>query len=158
MIVSLCVQLSEQKRNEKLQIKLFYVHFMLLLSTHRKPSNLHCGSCNHRPQRSCEGYVFTRVCHSVHGGGCLVLGGLLRGGLLQGGVASQHALRQTPPPRETATAADGSHPTGMHSCLNYYFSSGNLSQVQFPFGDSRSGICTTLFLYEFIQHLICISG
>ena len=23
----------------------------------------------YRPQRSCEGYVFTRVCHSVHGGG-----------------------------------------------------------------------------------------
>ena len=22
----------------------------------------------------------------------------------------------TPPPRETATAADGTHPTGMHSC------------------------------------------
>ena len=26
--------------------------------------------------------------------------------------------RQIPPPRaETATAADGTHPTGMHSCL-----------------------------------------
>ena len=26
----------------------------------------------YRPQRSCEGYVFTPVCHSVHrGGGCL---------------------------------------------------------------------------------------
>ena len=23
---------------------------------------------NYRPQRSCEGYVLTRVCHSVHGG------------------------------------------------------------------------------------------
>ena len=39
-------------------------------------------------------------------GGCLILGGLV----------SQHALRQTPPPGETATAADGTHPTGMHSC------------------------------------------
>ena len=28
-------------------------------------------SC-YRPQRSCEGYVFTRVCHSVHKGGCVV--------------------------------------------------------------------------------------
>ena len=27
----------------------------------------------------------------------------------------QHALRQTPP-GEMATAADGTHPTGMHSC------------------------------------------
>ena len=25
---------------------------------------------------------------------------------------------QTPPPRQTATAADGPHPTGIHSCLN----------------------------------------
>ena len=31
-----------------------------------------------------------------------------------GGV-SQHALRQTPP-QQTVTAADGMHPTGMHSC------------------------------------------
>ena len=31
---------------------------------------------------------------------------------------SQHALRQTSPaPPQTATAADGTHPTGMHSCL-----------------------------------------
>ena len=26
-------------------------------------------------------------------------------------------LGQTPPPQQTATAADGTHPTGMHSCL-----------------------------------------
>ena len=55
-------------------------------------------------------------------GGCLVLGvgGLLQGVpgpggcLLLGRLVSQHAL---PPPRETATAADGTHPTGMHSCF-----------------------------------------
>ena len=34
----------------------------------------------------------------------------------RGMLVSQHALRQTPP-GETATAADGTHPTGMHSCL-----------------------------------------
>ena len=28
---------------------------------------------------------------------------------------------QTPPPREAATAADGTHPTGMHSCLGNNF-------------------------------------
>ena len=34
------------------------------------------------------------------------------------GVLSQHALRQTlPPPNQTATAAGGTHPTGMHSCI-----------------------------------------
>ena len=43
---------------------------------------------------------------ALTGGGCLVPGGLV----------SQHALRQTPP-GETATAADGTHPTGMHSCF-----------------------------------------
>ena len=32
-----------------------------------------------------------------------------------GGCVSQHALRQNPPPW-TATAAGGTHPTGMHSC------------------------------------------
>ena len=42
-------------------------------------------------------------------------GGLLLGG--RGGLVSQHAL--TPPPSgETATAADGTHPTGMYSCSN----------------------------------------
>ena len=57
-------------------------------------------------------------------GGCLVLGDaccqgggcLLQGGPVLGGLVSQHALRQTPPPGETATA-DGTHPTGMHSCV-----------------------------------------
>ena len=33
----------------------------------------------------------------------------------RGGV-SQHALRQTPPNQQTATASDGTHLTGMHSC------------------------------------------
>ena len=45
---------------------------------------------------------------------CSQGGGLLPGG----GLVSQHALRQTPPLGETATAADGTHPTGMHSCLH----------------------------------------
>ena len=26
-------------------------------------------------------------------------------------------IRSKPPPQDTATAADGTHPTGMHSCL-----------------------------------------
>ena len=33
-----------------------------------------------------------------------------------GGV-SQNALRQTPHPQPSTTAADGTHPTGMHSCF-----------------------------------------
>ena len=44
-------------------------------------------------------------------------GGAWSGGVCSGGVVvvSQHALRQTPS-GEMATAADGTHPTGMHSC------------------------------------------
>ena len=39
-----------------------------------------------------------------------------------GGCVSEHALRQThPPPQQTATAADGTHPTGMHFCLYLHF-------------------------------------
>ena len=40
------------------------------------------------------------------------------GGVQALGGVSQHALRQTLP-QQTATAAGGRHPTGMHSC--YYF-------------------------------------
>ena len=83
-------------------------------------------------QQSCEGYVFTHVCLSTGGvsaprgqsapgrvcsrGVSTLGGGLLTGGVSAlGGLVSQHALRQTHP-RKTATAADGTHPTGMHSC------------------------------------------
>ena len=43
---------------------------------------------------------------SALGGGCLVPGG--------GGIPA--CTEAEPPPGETATAADGMHPTGMHSC------------------------------------------
>ena len=48
----------------------------------------------YRPQRSCEGYVFTRVCDSVHGGGVLsqhTLQGVSQqwGGACSGGVCSR---------------------------------------------------------------------
>ena len=48
----------------------------------------------YRPQRSYEGYVFTGVCLSTGGRGLPGPGRCLLGG----GSASQHALRQTPPP------------------------------------------------------------
>ena len=60
-------------------------------------------------KRSCGKVKFTSVCHSVHGGG--------------GGV---HPLGRHPlaspswadtPPQQTASAADDTHPTGMHYCL-----------------------------------------
>ena len=103
----------------------------------------------YRPQRSCEGYVFTgMLCLSTGGGGwsggvpgpreggasswgvpglgvcsggCLARGaGVCSGGVVwsQGGwYPSMYWARPPPPPREMATAADGTHPTAMHSCL-----------------------------------------
>ena len=75
-----------------------------------------CSDGHYRPQRSCEGYVFTGVCLSTGGGflvggswsrGCLVGGGACSRGVCSQGVCSQggwlvsqHALRQTPPGRD----------------------------------------------------------
>ena len=75
----------------------------------------------------CEGYVFTRVCQSFYsqGGvcvwsrGCLLLGGcLLWGCLVPGGACSRGGAWWRPPP--TATAAGGTHPTGMYSCIKIF--------------------------------------
>ena len=55
--------------------------------------------------------LFSQVCvkNSVHGGGCTRL---------------LDTPPDTPPghPPPTATAADGTHPTGMHSCYYIMFS------------------------------------
>ena len=100
---------------------------------------------------SCEGYVFTRVCHSVHGGvvshhalkvvsqhalqwGCYPSMPCSRGvcypsmpcsrGVCSRGVCSGGGCllpgvvcRDPHPRKQTATVADGTHPTGMHSCF-----------------------------------------
>ena len=63
----------------------------------------------YHPQRSCEGYVFTGICLSKGGRVCL------------SAWWDTTPREQTPPeadtpPRDTATAADSTHPTGMHSC------------------------------------------
>ena len=70
-------------------------------------------------------FLHLSVSHSVHredgllgGGGCAWLGGVP--GPRGLALVSQHALRQTPLP-QTATVADDTHPTGMHSCLIYDF-------------------------------------
>ena len=47
----------------------------------------------------CEGYIFMRICHSVHRGG--------------GGAWSQGGCGD--PPRDGYCCV-GTHPTGMHSC------------------------------------------
>ena len=95
----------------------------------------------YRPQRSCEGYVFTGVCLSTGGVSASVHGGMhpweltpppppgadlpeQTSPLEQTPPRSRQPPEQTPPappgsrhpPKETATAADSTHPTGMHSC------------------------------------------
>ena len=42
------------------------------------------------------------------------------GGLAGGGCIPACTKADTPP-QQTATAAGGTHPTGMHSCLGVYF-------------------------------------
>ena len=37
------------------------------------------------------------------------------------GIQPLSTPSQTPPPPEKATAADGTHPTGMHSCFFLFF-------------------------------------
>ena len=74
-----------------------------------------------------QGYIFTGVCDSVHRGGVCSQGGLLLGVPGPGGVCSRGYLLlggsapggwRSPP--GTATAAGGTHPTGMHSCFEYF--------------------------------------
>ena len=85
---------------------------------------------DYRPQRSCEGYVFTPVCHSVHGGG--------GSGSVHVGLPCPPPPEQPPPlPREqtplpeegTPTPADGTHPTGMHSCYRYTLTTVDLLNI-----------------------------
>ena len=51
---------------------------------------------------------------------CLATG--LQGGGVCSGDCSGGALRGETPPKQTATVADGTHPTGMHSCFFDRFS------------------------------------
>ena len=78
-----------------------------------------------RKQSLGQGNMFTGVCLSTGGGlllggcllpeGCMVLEGVGPGGVCsRGGVCSGGVPGGDP---RTATAAGGTHPTGMHSCL-----------------------------------------
>ena len=97
-----------------------------------------CVAC-YRPQRSCEGYVFTPVCLSTGGGGSAsVHAGIPPPRTRHPPGPDPPRTRQPPgpdpprtghpppgtspppgagtPPQQMATIADGTHPTGMHSC------------------------------------------
>ena len=65
-------------------------------------------------------------------GGCLVPGGLLPGGLVPGEMGVCVCLVQGGAwwrPSGTATAAGGTHPTGMHSCFVCTFAHHSLSAI-----------------------------
>ena len=69
----------------------------------------------YRPQRSCEGYVFTPVYDSVHRGG---LPQCMLGYHPPGAGAPPPGAdppNQATTPQQTSTVADGTRPTGMHS-------------------------------------------
>ena len=91
----------------------------------------------YRPQRSCDGYLFTPVCLSM-GGSASVHAGIPHGsdtpwdqtppgaGTTPGPSTPQSrhyplGSDTTPPQQQTATVADGTHPTGMHSCFGDLF-------------------------------------
>ena len=92
----------------------------------------------YRPQRSCEGYVFTPVCQSFcsQGRSASVHVGIPPGTRHSSGSKPPRDRHTPPPPRagtpqsrhppgsdtpradtpqQTATVADGTHPTGIHS-------------------------------------------
>ena len=50
-----------------------------------------------------------------------------------------------PPPQQTATAADGTHPTGMHSCINLVLQQQKLSlQMAFSSTFPQMIVCSTI--------------
>ena len=71
-----------------------------------------------------QGNVFTGVCDSVNGGVPGPGGGWSRGVSAPGGSARGRGAWWRPP--GTATAAGGTHPTGMHSCFQHEISKINV--------------------------------
>ena len=127
--------------NSQSEILYCYLHGLinhLLFSQHLHLETKHLSLYYYRPQRSCEGYVFTPVFLStgVEGGlpQCM-LGyhpapgpGIPRDQTpLPPGPDTTPLPEQAPPgagtPQQTATVADGTHPTGMHSCYRNCVSS-----------------------------------
>ena len=117
---------------------LFYLHMYFLNSSLiRFPLNSWPLMLYYRPQRSWgQGYVFTRVCDSIHRGGCLAppvnritdtsknitlaTTSLWPPPDTLPGADTPTPREQTPPRKQTPAYgqwAAGTHPTGMHSCV-----------------------------------------
>ena len=107
------------------------VLYQLRIQDFRRGANLLLPPAN----KVCEGYVFTGVCLSP--GGRAWQGMCMAGGMCGGGHAWQGGMRdrgacvvggacvpRMPPSADTTGYcqwAGGTHPTGMHSCLGYFF-------------------------------------
>ena len=105
-------------------------------------------------KRSCGKVMFLHlsVSHSVHRGGCLpqcMLGYNPPGKT----PPRHHSPGQKSPPLQTATAADATHPTGMHSCWIFLcVSVGACTQTRIciePYEDT---------MHSYIMHLSIIAG
>ena len=86
-----------------------FLHVSVILSTGGWLSAPGGGSAPEGGRRRC----LLRGCLLPEG--CLLPGG---GYLLRVGVPGPGGVMNPPPPQATATAADGTHPTEMHSCIH----------------------------------------
>ena len=107
--------------------KVMFLHvFVILFTGGRWYPSMHCRWYPSMPCSRSRGWYPSMPCRSPGP----YPGGKLRG--LARGVSrptprgvSQHALGQTPPHTHMATAAGGTHPTGMHSCFLQMIASSN---------------------------------
>ena len=108
--------------------------------------------------------MFSQACvkNSVHRG-CPGPG---LGGSAQGGVQAQAkgmcipaCTEADPPPQQTATAADGMHPSGMHSCLLMSFLSNMIISIlsiqSNPGAHEKLNSTITLSSAEIVQSTLC---
>ena len=109
---------------------------------------------------SCGKVMFSQACvkNSIHGGGgrgvCLQVRGVYT-------PLGRHPLRQTPPgqtppPKETASAADGTHPTGIHSCIsNLNTNNKNVCPEQYGGGDKQMRVLLMVYHCHWVT-LFCM--
>ena len=96
------------------------VNISVAISYHYLPTTISfliwSRKCNYRPQRSWGKVIFSPASVILSTGGCLLPGGVPAP--WGGGACCGGCLVETP--SGTATAAGGTHPTGLHSCYQYF--------------------------------------
>ena len=130
LIANVLKQLFNVRSFYKMQLQLHFLY------SHHSNSAFHYEITdnrihNYRPQRSCgQGNIFTGVCLSTGGGGCLphcMLGCHTPppGWRNPPGWSTPPRMENPPPPGKQTPAyglrAAGTHPTGMHTCLMLSF-------------------------------------